>query len=50
MMSFSLFSGKPPVSCLCRLIFYILFLRTLILMLNIMAMMSNYVIAVYVSF
>jgi hypothetical protein len=34
MTSSSLLSGKPPVSCLCRLIIYVSFLRPLIFMLN----------------
>jgi hypothetical protein len=34
MTSSSLLSGKPPVSYLCKLIIYALFLRTLIFMLN----------------
>jgi hypothetical protein len=38
MMSFSLLSGKPPVSYLCRLIIYVSFLRTLIVMLKTMVM------------
>jgi hypothetical protein len=36
--SSSLLSGKPPVSCLCRLIIYLSFLRTLIVMLKTMVM------------
>ena len=31
-------SGKPPVSCLCRLVIYDSFLRTLIIMLKTMVM------------
>jgi hypothetical protein len=34
MTSSSLLSGKPPVSCLCRLSFYVSHFRTLIFMLN----------------
>jgi hypothetical protein len=31
-------SGKPPVSCLCRLSFYVLYFRTLTVMLKKMVM------------
>jgi hypothetical protein len=36
--SSSLLSGKPPVSYMCRLIIYVSFLRTLIVMLKTMVM------------
>jgi hypothetical protein len=32
--SSSFLSGKPPVSCLCRLSIYVSYFRTLIIMLN----------------